>query len=86
MLVCKMLEICGITEAQLPKLYESWEVVGTLKAEVAAELGVSEEVKIIAGAGDNRRQQLEQQRSETAAAIFLSEHQEHSLFPVRNSE
>ena len=25
----KMLEICGITEAQLPKLYESWEVVGT---------------------------------------------------------
>ena len=27
----KMLEICGITEAQLPKLYESWEVVGTLK-------------------------------------------------------
>ena len=25
----EMLEICGITEAQLPKLYESWEVVGT---------------------------------------------------------
>ena len=49
----KMLEICGITEAQLPKLYESWEVVGTLKAEVAAELGVSEDVKVIAGAGDN---------------------------------
>lgn len=82
----KMLEICGITEAQLPKLYESWEVVGTLKAEIAAELGVSEDVKVIAGAGTMRRQQLEQQRSETAAAIFLSEHQEHSLFPVRNSE
>ena len=49
----KMLEICGITEAQLPKLYESWEVVGTLKAEVAAELGVSEDEKVIAGAGDN---------------------------------
>ena len=49
----KMLEICGITEAQLPKLYESWEVVGTLKAEIAAELGVSEDVKVIAGAGDN---------------------------------
>ena len=48
-----MLEICGITEAQLPKLYESWEVVGTLKAEIAAELGVSEDVKVIAGAGDN---------------------------------
>ena len=49
----KMLEICGITEAQLPKLYESWEVVGTLKAEIAAKLGVSEDVKVIAGAGDN---------------------------------
>ena len=49
----KMLEICGITEAQIPKLYESWEVVGTLKAEIAAELGVSEDVKVIAGAGDN---------------------------------
>ena len=48
-----MLDICGITEAQLPKLYESWEVVGTLKAEIAAELGVSEDVKVIAGAGDN---------------------------------
>ena len=50
----KMLEICGITEAQLPKLYESWEVVGTLKAEIAAELGISENVKVIAGAGDKR--------------------------------
>ena len=49
----KMLEICGITEAQLPKLYESWEVVGTLKAEIAAKLGISEDVKVIAGAGDN---------------------------------
>ena len=49
----KMLEVCGITEAQLPKLYESWEVVGTLKAEIAAELGISENVKVIAGAGDN---------------------------------
>ena len=49
----EMLEICGITEVQLPKLYESWEVVGTLKAEIAAELGVSDDVKVIAGAGDN---------------------------------
>ena len=35
----EMLEICGITEEQLPKLYESWEVVGTLKPEIAKELG-----------------------------------------------
>lgn len=49
----EMLEICGITEAQLPKLYESYEVVGTLKPEIAKELGLSESVKVIAGAGDN---------------------------------
>ncbi len=28
----EMLEICHITEEQLPKLYESWQVVGNLKA------------------------------------------------------
>ncbi len=49
----EMLEICHITEEQLPKLYESYEVVGTLKSEVAAELGMSDQVKVIAGAGDN---------------------------------
>ena len=42
-----------ITEEQLPKLYESWQVVGTLKPEVAKELGFSEDVKVVAGAGDN---------------------------------
>ena len=49
----EMMEICGVKEEQLPKVYESWEVVGTLKPEVAKELGFSEDVKIIAGAGDN---------------------------------
>ena len=49
----EMLEICGITEEQLPKLYESYEVAGTLKPDVANELGFSESVKVIAGAGDN---------------------------------
>ena len=49
----EMVDICGITEEQLPKLYESYEVVGTLKPEVAEELGLSRTVKIIAGAGDN---------------------------------
>ncbi len=49
----EMLEICGITEKQLPKLYESYEVVGHLKPEIAKELALSEEVKVIAGAGDN---------------------------------
>ena len=49
----KMCDVCGISEQKLPKLYESYEVVGTLKKEIADELGLSEGVKIIAGAGDN---------------------------------
>lgn len=49
----EMLEICHITEEQLPRLYESWEVVGTLKPEIARELGLSQDVKVVAGAGDN---------------------------------
>lgn len=49
----EMMDICGIKEEQLPHLYESYEVVGTLLPEVAKELGLSENVKIIAGAGDN---------------------------------
>lgn len=48
-----MLEICGITEDMLPVVHESYEVVGKLKPELAAKLGLSPEVKIIAGAGDN---------------------------------
>ncbi|MDD3746178.1 MAG: xylulokinase [Anaerostipes sp.] len=48
-----MLEICSIKEEQLPKLYESYDVVGTLKSNIAQELGLSEHVKVIAGAGDN---------------------------------
>ena len=49
----EMMELCGITEEQLPTLYESYDVVGTLKEEVAKELGLSATVKVIAGAGDN---------------------------------
>ena len=48
----EMCELCGISEQMLPKLHESYEVVGTLKAKIAAELGLKE-VKVIAGAGDN---------------------------------
>ena len=49
----EMLEICNVSKEMLPKLYESYEVVGHLKADVAARLGLSTDVKIIAGAGDN---------------------------------
>jgi xylulokinase len=49
----EMLDICGVKEEQLPKLYESYEKVGTLKHEIAASLGLSDHVTVAAGAGDN---------------------------------
>ena len=49
----EMCDICGITVDMLPKLYESYECVGTVTKEIAAELGIPETVKVAAGAGDN---------------------------------
>ena len=49
----EMCEICGIKEEMLPKLYESYECVGTVTGKIAAELGIPETVKVAAGAGDN---------------------------------
>jgi len=49
----EMMEICGVTEAQMPKLFESYECIGTVKPEVAKALGLPEGVKVAAGAGDN---------------------------------
>lgn len=49
----EMMRICGVCEEQLPKLYESFETIGTLKAELAQELGFPDCCRIAAGAGDN---------------------------------
>ena len=49
----EMLDICGVSESQMPKLFESFEVVGTLTKEAAKTLGLPEGVKVVAGAGDN---------------------------------
>ena len=49
----EMLDICGISEGQMPKLFESYEAVGTLKPDIAKQLGLSEQVIVCAGAGDN---------------------------------
>ncbi|MBQ7231407.1 MAG: xylulokinase [Oscillospiraceae bacterium] len=49
----EMLELCGVREEQMPKLFESFECIGTLKPEIAAQLGLPETVKVCAGAGDN---------------------------------
>lgn len=49
----EMCDICGISVDQLASIYESYETVGTLKEDIAKELGLSSSVKIVAGAGDN---------------------------------
>lgn len=49
----EMLDICGIREEQVAKIYESYETVGTILPEIADELGFADTVKIVAGAGDN---------------------------------
>ena len=47
-----MLELLGISENQLPELYESYEVIGAVKKSLADELGLCDTVKIIIGGGD----------------------------------
>ena len=49
----EMLDICGVREAQMPILFESSEVIGTVRPEIAKQLGLPETVKVVAGAGDN---------------------------------
>lgn len=49
----EMLRICGVTERQMPTLYESFEPVGTLRREIADEFGLPDGVAVAAGAGDN---------------------------------
>ena len=49
----EMLEICGVREEQMPKLFESYEAVGTLCEAAARQLGLPADVKVVAGAGDN---------------------------------
>ena len=48
-----MLDVCCVTEAQMPKLFESYEPIGTLRSDLAAALGLPGNVTVVAGAGDN---------------------------------
>lgn len=45
----EMLDICGVSEAQMPKLFESYEVIGN----VTADIGLPKTCKVVGGAGDN---------------------------------
>ncbi|MBR6326270.1 MAG: xylulokinase [Lachnospiraceae bacterium] len=49
----EMCEICDVKLSQLAKVYESYEKVGTVLPEVAAELGIPATTIVAAGAGDN---------------------------------
>ncbi|MBR4928400.1 MAG: xylulokinase [Oscillospiraceae bacterium] len=49
----EMLEICSVREDQMPRLFESYEVIGCLRPEIATALSLPEDVKVVAGAGDN---------------------------------
>ena len=49
----EMLSLCGVREEQMPRLFESYEVVGSVRPDVAAVLGLPAGVKVVAGAGDN---------------------------------
>lgn len=49
----EMLDICGISESKMPRLFESYECIGTVKPLIAEKLGIPVTVKVVAGAGDN---------------------------------
>ena len=49
----EMLAICGVKESQMPKLFESYDCIGTVMPEMAEKLGIPASVKVAAGAGDN---------------------------------
>jgi xylulokinase len=49
----EMCDICGVETSQLAKCYESYEAVGTVLPQIAAELGIPTSCKVAAGAGDN---------------------------------
>ena len=48
----KMANVCGISLQNLPELHESYDVIGTIKHDIAARFGMSY-VKVVIGAGDN---------------------------------
>ena len=49
----EMLEICGVDEAWMPKLFESFESIGTIRGFVSGALGLPRDCIVVAGAGDN---------------------------------
>jgi xylulokinase len=49
----EMLEICSLSESQMPRLFESYEVIGRIQGFVSGALGLPRDCLVVAGAGDN---------------------------------
>ncbi|MBR2582552.1 MAG: xylulokinase [Oscillospiraceae bacterium] len=49
----EMMEICSLRDEQMPALFESYEVVGTIQGFVSGALGLPRDCVVVAGAGDN---------------------------------
>ena len=49
----EMCQLCSVDMDKLPRLYESYEKIGTILPSVAKELGLDEGVSVSIGAGDN---------------------------------
>ena len=49
----EMLDLCSLTQEQMPQLFESWQVTGTLTPQAAELLSLPQSVRVTAGAGDN---------------------------------
>lgn len=49
----EMLNLCGLSQSQMPRLFESYEKIGTVKPELAQALGIPLTTTVCAGAGDN---------------------------------
>ncbi len=47
-----ILDFLGIAEEQLPRLFESYEVTGTVSEAVKSELGLEGDILVVGGAGD----------------------------------
>ena len=49
----QMLSVCGIQPEQMPRLFESYQVIGKVQPRMADLLGLSADTLVVAGAGDN---------------------------------
>ena len=49
----EMTEILGIKEEFLPKSFESYEIIGKLTENIKDEFGITEDIPVVAGGGDN---------------------------------